>query len=115
MDNEIIKGKWALVTGASSGFGVDFARELARYGCNLIITARRHERLEDLKDEDHPYIRLNQIDSSEVTSTGIKAMLDGKASVIPGWKVALAAWLSQRAPRSWATKVAGWLMRMKRK
>ena len=51
MGTEIIKGKWALVTGASSGFGVEFARELARYGSNLIITARRQERLEGLKEE----------------------------------------------------------------
>jgi uncharacterized protein len=46
-----IKGKRALVTGASSGFGADFAREFARRGTNLIIVARRTEQLETLAVE----------------------------------------------------------------
>lgn len=41
----------ALVTGASSGLGRDIARSLARHGVNVIITARRRDRLSELKSE----------------------------------------------------------------
>ncbi len=41
-----LSGKVALVTGASSGLGVAFARGLARAGADLALTARRREQLE---------------------------------------------------------------------
>lgn len=45
------KGRWALVTGATSGFGAAIARRLATEGWHVAITGRRAERLRTLADE----------------------------------------------------------------
>ena len=44
-------GPWALVTGASSGIGSQFAIQLARKGLNLVLVARREERLTNLAQD----------------------------------------------------------------
>lgn len=46
-----MKGSWALVTGASAGFGWAIAHQLAPRGVNLLITGRRADRLQSLKEE----------------------------------------------------------------
>lgn len=45
-----LRGKTALVTGASTGIGAEIARQLASEGCNVTILARRTELLENVAD-----------------------------------------------------------------
>lgn len=46
-----LKGKVVLITGASSGFGEHAAKLFAQEGCNLVIGARRLDKLESLANE----------------------------------------------------------------
>jgi len=43
-------GKWVLVTGASSGLGIEFAKLFAERNANLVLVARRTEPMEQLAE-----------------------------------------------------------------
>ncbi len=62
-------GPWAIVTGASSGIGVEFARQLAENGLNLVLIARRVENMEtlgaELKDAHGIDYKTLQLDLTE--------------------------------------------------
>lgn len=55
----------ALVTGASSGIGREFARQLSAKGYDLILTARRTQRLEELRKELKTESRVITADLSD--------------------------------------------------
>jgi short-subunit dehydrogenase len=68
----------ALVTGASAGLGVEFARQLSRRGHRLALVARRKERLEELAKELGS-ARAVAIDLSKANSAA-KVMADLEAA-----------------------------------
>jgi len=61
---------WALITGASSGFGEEFARQYAEQGHSLVLVARRLDRLQTLAEALRQQYRIEvvveQVDLSDV-------------------------------------------------
>ena len=45
------QGRTAVITGASAGIGVEFAQQLAARGANIVLVARREDRLQKLSEE----------------------------------------------------------------
>ncbi len=72
-----MKNKLALITGASSGLGAGFARELAMQGHDLFITARRLDRLESLKKEiEQNYtVRVHTFSADLIDPNGVNNIL----------------------------------------
>jgi uncharacterized protein len=82
-----IAGKWALVTGASSGFGVEFATLLAERHANLVLVARRTDLLEQLAARlrrEHPVsVLVEGCDLSAAGSaTALKERLDAQGVAV---------------------------------
>jgi uncharacterized protein len=63
---------WVLVTGASSGFGEEFARQYAAQGHALVLVARRLDRLqalaEKLRREHGAEVVVEQVDLSDIAA-----------------------------------------------
>jgi short-subunit dehydrogenase len=68
-----LKGRTALVTGASSGIGASMARQLAQAGASLILTARRTDRLDALAKE------LKDAHGTDVTTVSLDLGKPGAA------------------------------------
>jgi len=63
---------WVLVTGASSGFGEEFARQYAAQGRSLVLVARRLEKLQslarELRERHGVDVIVEQVDLSAITA-----------------------------------------------
>src|SRR5215471_18072197 len=68
----ILKNKWILITGASSGFGAASARAFAANGAKLLLGARRLDRLEKVTAEAEqagaPAAHFRSLDVSKTAS-----------------------------------------------
>src|SRR5215469_3925280 len=77
MDN--MSGKWALVTGASSGFGIEFANLLAEQHANLVLVARRTEPMERLAEQLRQNHQVNVVvEGMDLALTGASADLKSR-------------------------------------
>jgi uncharacterized protein len=79
---ENLRNKWSLITGASSGFGVQFAKLLAARKSNLVLAARRTEPMErlaaELRQQHGVDIAIESMDLARPgAGTEIKSRLDG--------------------------------------
>jgi short-subunit dehydrogenase len=70
-------GPWAIVTGASSGIGAECARQLAARGLNLVIVARRLNRLQQLADQitrEHAGCDVRPVECDLRTSNALETL-----------------------------------------
>lgn len=74
--------KWALITGASSGIGRQFAIKLAKNGYDIVAVARRRELLETLSVEVSVFGRETKIVVADLsTSSGVESVVDAARKV----------------------------------
>jgi len=72
------RGSWALVTGASSGLGAEFARQLAHQGTNLVLTSRNEVKLRRVAED---LARVNGVSTHAIAADlgvpgGARQLLD---------------------------------------
>ncbi|MEM7117852.1 MAG: SDR family oxidoreductase [Chloroflexota bacterium] len=91
-------GPWALVTGASSGIGREFAKQLAEKGVNVVVAARRKSRLamlvRELEKTHGVQTRVIEVDltapdylatvSQETADLDIGLLINNAGSAAPG-------------------------------
>ena len=104
-----LTGKRALVTGASSGLGWGFAKALAGAGAELVIVARRRDRLEALAAEIHAdggkalAIEMDVTKPESVQSAFDEIAATGKPAsiIVNNSGVSRESWLHEMSEEEW--------------
>lgn len=73
--------QWAVVAGASSGFGSTFAEQLAKRGLSPVLTGRDESRLAAVR------ARIGKLAPDRLSGTG--RLIGMNAGISPGWASAL--------------------------
>eukprot|EP01135_Chromosphaera_perkinsii_P010301 Nk52_evm1s2103 gene=Nk52_evmTU1s2103 len=78
-------GPWALITGATSGIGFEFVKEVARRGLNVVMVARRGDLLEEKKSEIttkvNTAVQVRCLVADLSQSSGVEAVIEGTRGV----------------------------------
>jgi hypothetical protein len=83
-----LTNKWAIVTGASSGIGLEFVRVLAAHHCNIVAVSNCFEQLtrlaDELRNQWHVDSLILDVDlsSNDATEKVLKAIAEAKISPI---------------------------------
>ena len=73
------QGRWAVVTGASSGLGRGLAARLADRGMSVVLTGRNEARLDEVAQQIHraaPRVEIETVATDLSSRSGISALLD---------------------------------------
>lgn len=73
------QGRWAVVTGASSGLGRGLAARLADRGMSLVLTGRSEARLDEAAQQIRrtaPQVKVETVVADLSTGSGVSALLD---------------------------------------
>ena len=85
MQKAEIKGKWALVTGASRGIGRQVSLGLAEYGCNIVLHSRETVGTDALATELLAKgVQVRQVAAELSDIAQVDAMLVSVLSSVPG-------------------------------
>ncbi len=84
-----LKGRVAVITGASSGLGLQMSYAFARSGANLVLLARRYERLEQMKEQLEEFgvrvlaIKCDVTKTSDIENAAMKTEKEfGRADIL---------------------------------
>ncbi len=87
-------GEWAIVTGASSGIGLELATQLATAGFNLVINSRHVDKLQDVEEQlkVNSNIQIKIVASDVSNKEGIDKIIQATQSLNVGLLVVSAGY-----------------------